>query len=243
MKKALGVDVGGTGIKMAIVDTATGELLTERIKVLTPHLGMPTQIADVVKNQMSVWDISLPVGIGFPTPLRGGVCTFHSNLSPLWEGMHVANFFSNHLGTDVHVANDVDTAALAELHWGDVNKELDKVIFLALGTGIGSALIHKGNIWYGSELGHLKYKKSIIEDYASNRVREVQGLSWKVWGKRLNKVLNHMDFVLDADEYILGGGVSKKFEKYEKYLDLQKPVKPAKLLNSAGVVGAAMLTI
>lgn len=243
MKKALGVDIGGTGIKMAVVDTETGQLLTERIKLLTPHLGMPTQIAEIIRNQMNTWDATLPVGIGFPTPLRSGICTFHSNLSPLWEGMHVANFFSQQLETTVRVANDVDTAALAELHWGDIDKELDKIIFLALGTGIGSAIIHKGSIWYGSELGHLKFKKSIVEDYASNRVREVQDLSWKTWGKRLNKILNHMDFVLDADQYILGGGVSKRFDKYEKYLDIDKPVKPAKLLNSAGVVGAAMLTI
>ena len=243
MNKAIGVDIGGTGIKMAVVNTSTGQVLTDRVKMLTTHLGMPTQLADLILNQMKEWEPGLPVGIGFPTPLRNGICTFHSNLSPLWEGMNVAQFFSQHLDSTVTVANDVDTAALAELHWGEVDQSLEKIIFLALGTGIGSALIHRGKIWFGSELGHLKFKKGIIEDYASNRVREVKSMSWKTWGKRLNKILNHIDFVLDADLYILGGGVSKRFDKYEKYLDLNKPIKPAGLLNSAGVVGAAMLTV
>ena len=240
--RAIGIDIGGTGIKMAQVDTSTGELLSERIKVLTPPMGHPDEIALILQKNILEHGWVGDVGVGFPTPIRQGRCYHHSNLNPEWEGLHLEDFFGEKLGKRVVAANDVDVAAYAECLYGDVPKGLDKVLFIALGTGIGSALIFRGQLVRGTEFGHLKFKGGIAEDYASNRVREIQGLSWRKWSRRLSKVLNHYDFVLDIDHFILGGGVSKKFEKFKDFLDVTKPVSPAILQNQAGVIGAALLT-
>jgi polyphosphate glucokinase len=240
--RAIGIDVGGTGIKMAQVDTSNGQLLSERIKVLTPPLGHPDEIALIIQRTILEHNWVGDVGVGFPTPIRQGRCFHYSNLNPEWEGMHLEEFFGEKLGRRVVAANDVDVAAYAESLYGDVPKGLDKILFLALGTGIGSALIFREQLVRGTELGHLKFKGGIAEDYASNRVREVQGLSWQKWARRLSKVLNHYDFVLDIDHFILGGGVSKKFDKFKDFLKIEKPVQPATLQNKAGVIGAALLT-
>lgn len=239
---AIGVDIGGTGIKLASVDLASGELMSERIKIPTPPEGTPADIAEIVRHTIQENEWQGDLGVGFPTPIRKGICVFHSNLHPHWEGTNIAELFSEATGKKVSVGNDVDVAALGEMTFGDIPQGLDKVLFLALGTGIGSALFFKGQLIAGTEFGHVKFRKSIAEHYASNRVREEEELSWKKWGGRLNKVLAHLDFILDVDLFVLGGGVSKKFHKFEAYLDFGKPVRAAQLQNNAGVIGAAMLT-
>lgn len=241
MHKVIGIDVGGSGIKMAQVDVDTGRLLSDRMRIDTPSQWAPEKMADRMAQMIldQGWDGS--VGIGFPTPIRRGRCDFHSNLHKGWEGIELQSFFEKKLDRSVRVANDVDVAALAETRFGNIPQSAELVVFLAFGTGIGSAIIHQGRLIEGTELGHAKWKKGIVEDYASNRARKENQLSWKKWGKRVNRVLAHYDFILGADCYILGGGVSKKFDQFQKYLTLNKDIRPAQLRNHAGVVGAGLV--
>jgi len=241
MKPVIGVDIGGSGIKMALVDVKTGQLMSDRIRVATPKNGLPKQIAKIISQTIKENKWKGNVGIGFPTPIRKGRCVYHSNLHENWEGMKLVRFFEKELGRKVKVGNDVDVAALAEVRFGKVPRTAKLVVFLAFGTGIGSAIIYENRLISGTELGHAKWKKGIIEDYISDRVRKTEGLSWKQWGKRLTKVLDHYDFILAADCYIIGGGVSKKFEHFKDYVKFDKLVKPAELQNNAGIVGAALL--
>ena len=240
MSKVLGIDVGGTGIKGAIVDTTTGELITERIKYKTPRPATPAVMTDVMKK--IVLDFNYfggKIGVGFPAIIKGGKALSASNVDDKWLGYEVEAKLTKALGSEVTVINDADAAGLAEYRFG-MGKELSGlVVFLTLGTGIGSAIFHNGVLLPNTELGHLKWKGKIAEKYAGNKAREDKDLSWKEWGAEVNEYLNHIHFVLSPDHILLGGGVSKKFAKYSQYLDVPVPVKPASLLNYAGIIGAA----
>lgn len=240
MSKVLGIDVGGTGIKGAVVDTKTGLLLTERIKYKTPQPAMPKDMIDVMKKIALDFNwFGGKVGVGFPAIIKNGKAHSASNIDDSWIGYAVEKKLSNALGSEVTVINDADAAGLAEYQFGTAAKPEGVTLLLTLGTGIGSALFVDGTLLPNTELGHLKWKDSIIEKYASNSARERKDLSWKEWGRELNKVLQHIHFVLSPDHILIGGGVSKKFENYKKYIDLDIPVEPATLLNYAGIVGAA----
>ena len=243
MSKVLGIDVGGTGIKAAVVDITTGQLVTERIKYKTPQPAMPDDMIDVMKKLVLDFDwYGGKIGVGFPAIVKKGKARSASNIDDSWLGYPVEKRLTNALGGEVTVINDADAAGLAEMHFGKGKEIEGLLLFLTLGTGIGSAVFNDGVLLPNTEFGHLKWKDSIAEKYASNKAREVKDLSWKDWGKEVSKVLNHMHFVFSPDHILIGGGVSKHFDKFSKYLKMPVPVEPASQLNIAGIVGAACAT-
>lgn len=239
----LGIDVGGTGIKGALVDIKKGEFVTDKVKYKTPDDSSPPAVIEVIKKLLKDLDWEgKPFGCGFPSIIKNNVCYSAANVDDRWIGVDMAKLFKKELGVKVTFGNDADAAALAEMRFGKGKGVMGKVLLVTLGTGIGSGLFMDQKLIPNSELGHLHYKKSIVEHYGSNRARETKDLSWEEWGKELNKVLKYMDLILNPDLFLLGGGVSKKFNNYKEYLTVNTKVIPAKLLNNAGIIGAAMLS-
>ncbi len=243
MSTAIGIDIGGTGIKMAPVDLKTGNLLAPRFRQLTPEPRSPEVILKTIQSMLQQTGWEGRIGIGFPGIIKSGICGSATNMNPSWVGMDMVQFFSDGLKRDVIICNDADAAGVAEYHYGSLDLSAYQVVlFLTIGTGIGSALLHKGELLPNTELGHLKWRKGILEEYASNKAREVQELSWKKWGARLNKALLYINHVMAPEVIVLGGGVSKKFDLFKDHLHLDIPIVPASLKNEAGVIGAAQLT-
>ncbi len=240
MSKVLGLDIGGTGIKGAVVDTLNGELVTERIRYKTPSPASPNQVLEVCKQICLDLEWSGPIGIGFPSTIINGVCMIATNISSEWIGVNMTELFSSAMNCEVAVINDADAAGLAELKFGAAKDISEVVLVITLGTGVGSGVFVNGKLFPNTELGLLKYKEGIVEDYVSNRIREANELSWKQWGKELNKVLKYYNKIFSPNIIVLGGGVSKKFDEYKKYIDESLNVVPAQMRNVAGVVGAAM---
>jgi len=236
----LGIDVGGTGIKGAIVDTVNGQLLTERIKIPTPRPALPQDVANVVKELVHRLDYNGPVGCGFPTIMLDGKTNSWGNLHESWLGVQVDALFEKKTGLPFTVVNDADAAGIAEMtHGAGINKN-GKVIIVTIGTGLGSGMFLDGKLIPNIELGRMLYEKEPIEYYASNSARKRDKLDYPEYGSRLNFFLNTCQRVMCADLYILGGGSSKYFHEFNHKLDVNVPVVPAKLLNLAGIVGAAM---
>lgn len=236
----LGLDIGGTGIKGAIVDTNTGELLTERHRQLTPQPSTPENIAFAIKEIVKKLDYKGEIiGMGFPTLIRHGVAQFATNIDKSWVGVNIGERLGELTGHKYFVANDADTAGLAEAVFGSRKIEQGLVMFLTIGTGIGSALIFDGKLIPNSELGKIEFKGKQAEEYTSNKTRKEEDLSWKEFGKRLGKFLNYLDILFSPQLFILGGGVCKKIEKYQEYLKTEVPVVQSEFLNAAGVIGAA----
>lgn len=241
MEGILGIDIGGTGIKGAIVDPKTGELLTERIKVKTPKPSTPEALLDVIKSiKRKLHYTGEKIGIGYPGIIKKGVASSAANIDKAWLNYDLTTSFSKALRAKVSVINDADAAGLAEMKFGHGKRQKGKIIFLTLGTGIGSAMFVDGKLWANSEMGHLKYKKSISEKYAGNGARITKNQSWKVWGAELNAYLAMVDFYFSPDLIIIGGGVSKEFNAFKSFIKIKTPVMPAALQNAAGVIGAAM---
>ena len=238
----LGVDIGGTGIKGAIVDTETGELITQRIRLLTPQPATPEAVASVLKELVVQTGFKGPVACGFPARITNGTVKTAANIDKSWIDVPVEELFTRELTCDtkVSVVNDADAAGLAELEFGAARGVNGKVIFLTLGTGIGSALFVDGIMFEGTELGHLKFKKDVAEHYCSAVVREREDLSWNKWGKRLGKYLNYVNFLFEPELFIIGGGVSAKFDRFKEELTQDLKIVPAAFLNQAGIIGAAM---
>lgn len=243
MLKALGIDIGGTGIKAALVNTNTGELLTDRIKIGTPKGAEPEAVAAATKTLVEQLDVTegLPIGIGFPSIIKEGIIHSATNISKKWIGMNLNEHFKSVFpGHPIISLNDADAAGNAEIAFGQGKNVKGTVILLTIGTGIGSAFFLDGNLVANTEFGLLKFKGDILERYASNKVRKDLDLDWPTWGGRLNEVLQHVDFIFSPDLLILGGGVSKKLEQFESYLDTNAPIVKADLRNAAGVIGAAV---
>lgn len=241
MKEILGIDVGATGIKGAIVDIDKGELTTERIKYPTPKPATPQAMIEVMKQLIVDFDWKgKPIGMGFPAIIKEGLALSASNIDDSWLNFPIVGFLNKKLKCQIKVINDADAAGLAEKRFGGGNEKNGMVILLTLGTGIGSAIFYNGVLLPNTELGHLKWEDSITEKYASNSARELKELSYKTWGKELNRVLNHIEFILAPDHFIIGGGISKKFHKYAEFLETDATIEPAKMLNNAGIVGAAL---
>jgi len=238
----LGIDIGGSGIKGAPVDVKTGELLEERYRIPTPSPSKPDQVIEVIQQIVEHFNWDGKIGAGFPGVVRRGVIGTAANVSKDWIGQNLAKLIEDATYNKTIVLNDADAAGLAEMRFRSGKKYEDEyVLFLTIGTGIGSALFVKRELWPNSELGHLKIRGKDAEQIAGDAVRSDKNLSWKKWGKRLDKVLRLYDFLLNPDVIILGGGVSKKFEYYGKYLKkINAEVIPAALKNQAGIVGAAM---
>ncbi len=236
----LGVDIGGSGIKGAIVDTKTGELKTERLRIKTPKPATPEAIADTLLQLYKEIGYEGPVACGFPARVINGVVQTAANIDKSWINTEVEKLFSEKLKQKVFVANDADVAGIAEVEFGCDKAKHGSVLFLTIGTGIGSALFLNGQLYPNTEFGHLKFKGDSAEKYCSDSAREKFDLKWSEFGSRFNEYLTYINFLLQPDLIILGGGASKKFEKYADKITIDTKVVPAKTLNFAGIIGAAM---
>jgi polyphosphate glucokinase len=238
----LGIDIGGSGIKAAPVNVETGEFLEKRFRIPTPHPGNPDQVIEVIRRIVAHFEWNGKIGAGFPGVVQRGVVKTAANVSLDWVGQDLAGLIEEATRCQTVVLNDADAAGLAEMRFGTGKQfEDDYVLFLTIGTGIGSAFFVKQELWPNSELGHLQVRGKDAEHRAGDGVRQQNDLSWKKWGKKLREVLQVYDFLFNPDAIILGGGVSAKFKKYQKYLtDIHATILPAELRNQAGIIGAAM---
>ncbi len=236
----LGIDVGGSGIKGAPVDVETGQLLAERIRIKTPKDGEPEPIAEVVKQIAQAFNWNGSIGIGFPAPIKGGVALMAANVSEKWVGTNADALFSKVTGCECTMINDADAAGLAEMTFGAGRGQPGTVIMITLGTGIGTAIFHRGQLLPNTEFGHLEVEGEDAEFRASDAARQREELSWKKYAKRLNKYLSAMENLFWPNLFIIGGGISKESEKYLPLLTIETPVVTAQLLNEAGIVGAAL---
>lgn len=237
----LGIDIGGTGIKAALVDTDTGILQSKRIRIPTPRPATPENIAQAVQQIISQFNYGGTVGCGFPNIIKNGKSLHHGNMDKTWINQQVDELFQQATGLPFVVQNDADVAAIAEMELGVGKGLAGMVVLITIGTGLGSGIFYNGVLIPNIELGLLLGEKGqIIEQYASNSARKTAALSWKKWGKRFNFFLEHTTDLLSPNYFILGGGVSKKFENFKKYLTIETPIKIAKFQNNAGIIGAAL---
>jgi polyphosphate glucokinase len=240
---ALGIDIGGSGIKAAPVDVTTGKLLAERLKVDTPRPALPDQVADQVRELTTAFNWSGPVGITFPGVVIGGVTRTAANLDPAWIGLNTAEFLGKATGNPVRVMNDADAAGVAEMTFGAGVGEQGTVLMLTFGTGIGSALFIKDILVPNTEFGHVEIRGRDAEDRASERAKNLHDLSWSKWAEHVDEYLHHIEALLSPDLIIVGGGVSRQSEKWVPRLTgIRARIVPAAMLNDAGIVGAAMAT-
>ncbi|WP_235297960.1 polyphosphate--glucose phosphotransferase [Portibacter marinus] len=242
MSKILGIDVGATGIKGAIVDTKKGEMITDRFKLATPNKSTPKHVLKVMQKIIKHFDWEgKDVGIGFPSIINYGYTLSAANIHNKWLNFPAEKYFRKKLDARIQLINDADAAGISERYHGAAKDVKGTVILLTLGTGIGSAIFRNGLLIPNTELGHLHYKESIAEHYAANSVRERNDLKYKEWSVELQNVLLYIEHLFSPDLFILGGGVSKKFHKYEKYLKkVRAKIVAAKMRNEAGIIGAAM---
>lgn len=237
----LGVDVGGSGIKGAIVDTETGALLNERIRIDTPQPATPEALAITLKELIAAHNWSGPVGMGFPAAIQRGVARTAANIDKSFIGLSVADYFSEQVGCPVFVANDADVAGMAEMRFGAGKDHPGVVLIVTIGTGLGTALFTNGQLLPNTELGHIYLPNGAEgERYASDAARVNADLKWREWGDRFNLYLKTMESLFWPDLIVLGGGASKKIEKFAPQLTVKAPVVPASFLNQAGIVGAAL---
>jgi len=243
-KKAIGIDIGGTGIKAALVDIKRGELVSERIRVETPAGGEPEAIADACKtiiDSLGVSHRNYPVGLCFPAVVKHGFTQSAANVSKRWIGLNADELFDKTLNRHTHVINDADAAGLAEVKFGAGRGSHGLTIMTTLGTGIGTALFYNGVLIPNAELGHLEIEGVDYETKAAYSAMERDGLSFEQWAKRLQKYYSTLERLLVPDLFVVGGGVSKNHEKFLPLLKLKTPIVPATTKNSAGIIGAASL--
>ena len=242
-KKAVGIDIGGTGIKGALVSTKTGELRSERIKLGTPEGGEPEAIAEVVREIAAAVDDQpeRALGICFPAVVKHGITQSAANVSDRWIGLDADELFSNTLNRHVHVINDADAAGVAEVKFGAGRKRSGLTVMTTLGTGIGSALFYNGVLIPNAELGHLEIDGVDYETRASFAAMERDSLSFEEWAERLQIYFSTLEKLFTPDLFIVGGGVSKSHEQFLPLLKLKTEIVPAALQNSAGIIGAAAL--
>jgi len=239
--KALGIDVGGSGIKGALVDTDRGELITDRYRIPTPRPATPKAVIATIKKIIRHFDYQGPLGVGFPGIVVDGLVLSAVNIHKDWVNFAGEKAIASATGSKVIVRNDADVAGFAEMRYGAGREAKSGTMIFTLGTGIGSTMFVKGQCVPNLELGHLYLPrhKTDVEQYASDRARKELDLSWKEWGQRLSEYFNHIEFLFSPQRIIIGGGVSKKYEKFLKYIKVRAEVVPARLLNEAGIIGAA----
>ncbi|GHF55574.1 polyphosphate glucokinase [Deinococcus metalli] len=242
MSAILGIDIGGSGIKGAPVDTSTGQLLSERVRIPTPEGARPADVKDVVRQLVEHFGLPGAVGVTFPGIVQHGHTLSAANVDKGWIGLDADTLFTEASGHDVHLINDADAAGLAEAKFGAGAGVQGTVMVLTFGTGIGSALILNGTLIPNTELGHLWLRDKHAETWASDRARELDDLNWKQWARRVSTYLQHLELLFSPDLFVIGGGVSKRPEKWLPHLQLSRSrVVPAQLQNEAGIVGAAMM--
>jgi polyphosphate glucokinase len=239
--QALGIDIGGSGIKGAPVDLETGELVGERKKIATPQPSTPDAVSAVVKELTSSFDWKGPIGSTFPGVVSGGTIRSAANVDKAWIGTNAAAMFATATGTDVAVLNDADAAGLAEMTFGAGVGEKGTVLMLTFGTGVGSALFTGGLLVPNTEFGHVVIRGKDAEKRASEHAKVEHDWGWKEWTERVSEYLVHMEALLTPDLIIVGGGISKESDKWVPLLTgVQAKIVPATLHNDAGIVGAAM---
>lgn len=242
-KHVLGIDIGGSGIKGAIVDAITGSLLTERVRIETPQPATPAAVVETIHQLVNDLKWNGPIGCGFPAVIQHGVAKTAANVDPSWIGINIENLVTESTKCQTKVINDADAAGLAEVKFGAGKNINGVVLMITIGTGIGSALFIDGKLVPNTEFGHLYYKDIVAERYCSDAARKRYELEWDVWTERFNKYLKHLERTINPDLFILGGGISKKPEKFMPFLSIDTELKIAEQQNNAGIVGAAMAAI
>jgi polyphosphate glucokinase len=242
MVNVLGIDIGGSGIKGAPVDVSNGTLARERFKVPTPRPALPDAVAAAVRTVAAEFSWSGPAGITFPGVVTRGIIRTAANLDPAWVGVDARKLFATAAGlSEVHALNDADAAGEAEMRFGAGVGETGTVVMVTFGTGIGSALFTGGVLVPNTELGHIEIRGKDAEKRASDRARELHDLDWAHWAGRVDEYMSHLEALLWPDLFIVGGGVSRKADKFIPLLDgLRARVVPAAMHNDAGIVGAAL---
>lgn len=236
----LGIDIGGSGIKGAPVDTETGQLCAERLRLPTPEGAKVEDACAVVAELARHFAYAGPLGVTFPGVVQRGVTLSAANVDKSWIGQNAAALLSRATGQPVSLLNDADAAGLAEARFGAAKRD-GVALLLTFGTGIGSALLSGGQLLPNTELGHLWLENGKeAESWASDRARERDNLDWKKWGRRASKYLQHVEMLLAPDLFIIGGGVSKRAEKWRPFVECRTPLTLATLRNNAGLIGAAL---
>ncbi len=238
--KVLGIDIGGTGIKGAVVDTKKGHLITDRLRLLTPEPATPTSVANTVASVVHHFDWDGPIGCTFPGVVKGGHVHTAANVDKSWLDADAAAIIGAATGCAVTIVNDADAAGEAEARFGAAKGKPGVIITVTLGTGIGSAIVVDGRLLPNTELGHLTLRGGAAEHWAANSVRERLELDWDEWSARVDEYLRMVEDLFWPDLFIVGGGVSKKADKFLPKMTCRTPVVPAELLNQAGIVGAAL---
>jgi polyphosphate glucokinase len=236
----LGIDIGGSGIKGAIVDTDTGKLVTERYRTETPDPSTPDAMAEVLTLIPKEFNWKGRIGCGFPAPIKEGKVLTANNIDKSWLGVKAHEVFEKACGHSVIVINDADAAGLAEMKFGAGRGVSGVVLLLTIGTGIGSALFVDGKLVPNSEFGQFELRGKKAERRASDQVRSKKDMSWKQWSKVLGEYITAVENLVWPDLIIIGGGVSKKADKFLPRIKARAEIVPAQLRNEAGIVGAAL---
>jgi polyphosphate glucokinase len=239
----LGIDIGGSALKGAPVDTKTGKLLAERHRIPTPEVLAPKDMAAAIKQLAAHFNWKGPIGIGFPGVVHGNVIATSANLHKGFIGLDAGKLFSKVVGLPVSLVNDADAAGAAEATFGAGKGRKGTVLLLTFGTGVGSALFVDGKLYPNSEFGHLKIKGKSAEHFVSASAKDRKGLSYKKWAHHVSDYLNQLENVLWPELIIVGGGISADHKKWFKHLKLRTPILPAAFLNEAGIVGAALAAV
>ncbi|UCD41684.1 MAG: ROK family protein [Chloroflexota bacterium] len=238
--EVLGIDIGGSGIKGAPVDTDKGTLLAQRYRLLTPTPAKPQAVAETVAKISKKFNWKGSLGIGFPGVIRRGVTLTAANIHDDWVGLNAAKFIKKVTGRKTCIINDADAAGLAEITFGAGKDRQGVILLVTIGTGLGTAIFSDGHLVPNSEFGHLEIDGVEAEWLASDAARKRENLSWKKWGHRFNHYLQTMEKLFWPDLIILGGGISKKHEQFKQYITVQAEVIPAQMMNEAGIIGAAV---
>jgi len=236
----LGVDIGGSGIKGAPVDIRKGVLVEKRHRIPTPQPSTPEAVTDVVAEIAQHFNWQGPIGCTFPAVIKKGVAYSAANVDESWIGTNGEKLIKKKCGCPVLLINDADAAGIAEMEFGAGKGHTGVVIVLTFGTGIGSAVFTNGHLVPNTEFGHMEVRGKDAEDRAADRIRKDEDLSWEKWAERINEFLGRMEIVFSPDLFIIGGGVSKKHDKYLHLLATQAEIVPARMRNEAGIIGAAM---
>ncbi len=237
----LGIDVGASGIKGALVNVQTGEMATPRFRVEMPQPSTPENAAKAIVGIVEHFKYQGKIGVGFPSVVKNGIAMTAANLDKSWIGANIETVIKAATGCEVIALNDADAAGMAEMRYGKGKGKRGTVIFITIGTGLGSAVFTDGHLLKNTEFGHILLKNGLVaEKYAADSIRKSEELPWRKWGKRFNEVLEHIDLYLQPSLILLGGGSSKYFEEFKDRIKISTPVEPSTLLNSAGIIGAAV---
>jgi len=240
----LGIDIGGSGIKGALVNAETGEMASERFRIPTPEGRKPDDMAAVIKQIVDHFDYDGPVGCGFPTIVKNGICLSPGNLHKSWLGVNIDELLTRTTGREFTVLNDADAAGYAAMNYGVGKGRSGLVIMITVGTGLGSGAFYNGQLLPNFELGQIPYKKyDKIEQWAASSAKEREDLSYEKWVKRFNRFLQYVEILVAPDLIIVGGGISKKWHQFGHLIDLKTEVVKAELMNHAGIIGAAIACI